>query len=297
MLKQPLILIDGNNLGYRVFWTHKTLVSRNQNTGLLYGFFRSLISFRKEWPDNPMVVVWDFGGSFRRKREAQEAVDKGLIASGYKANRPKELTEEMECIFEQLDEMRQALKLTNVYQAQVKGYEADDIIYTYVIANQRRQGQTVVITSDQDFYQLLFPGVKIFDAMKKENWSRERFVEEFGFQPELWVDVGGLAGDSSDNIPGVAGWGLVWANKYVQQYGDLDSILTALKNKEKRGKKEQDLLDHEVQARLSKSLKKMDFVPDLPKLRKLELPNLEALKSYFLEHSFASLLKDAEKLA
>jgi len=287
-----VLLIDGNNLAHRVHWTHKHLTCDDMPVSLLYGFFRSLVSFKKKFPAHLCVVVWD-GGYKRREAESKKAVNEGIIPSGYKENREEEPPPEVEDLFKQMPLLKEALKLVRVLQVRVDGVEADDIINTY--AQQNNGGETVIVTSDQDFYQLLSDSVIIFDAMKNNYWTKESFVDTYGFDPKLWVDCGALMGDSSDNIHGVPGIGEKWATKFVKQFGDIDGVLKGLAEKKKRGKKEQAVLDNEPRLRLAKSLKKMDEIDNLPAFRcrpREKGPLLE----WFSRLRFESLKMDAWRL-
>lgn len=292
-----LLLIDANNLCHRVHWAHRTLMYRNRAVGCLYGFFRSLISFRKKYPDAFIAVVWDHK-SKRRLAESKAGVEKGVIPGYYKENRDtREKPEGYEAMKAQMLELHdEALPLVKVFQVEVEDYEADDVIYTYALKHKKRGGRVIVVSSDQDFLQLLDEDVYVFDAMKDILWSRKRFLMEFGFEPELWVDVGALKGDKSDNIFGVDGWGPVTANKYVSQYGTVDQIVEAVRAKSKKTKKEQVLLDSGERLALARSLKAMDVVPEVPKLRFVRRYLAEPVEAYFIENRFASLLKDVHRL-
>jgi len=291
-----LLLIDANNLCHRVHWTHKDLTYKGTPVSVLYGFFRSLISFKKRFPDCFTVVVWD-GGSKRRKEESKKAVEQKIIPSHYKANRKKEeISEELQCIFDQVDILKKVLLKVRVFQVSIEGYEADDIIHTYARQNSKAGGESVIITSDHDFYQLLDENTCIYDAMKQETWTQELFESIYGFAPALWVDVGAIAGDNSDNIHGVEGWGEKTASKYVKEFGEAEAVIEGIRSKKKRGKKEEKLLASIDRIKLAKSLKKMDMVPDVPRLRFKCKFEVGEIKQWFVQNRFASLLKDAWRL-
>jgi len=306
MSKGPkLLLIDGNNMAHRVYWTNKELSHQGRSTGLIYGFFKQLVSLHKHWEDYFRIIVWD-GGYERRLRESEEAVKQGLIPSAYKATRHKneedmdaDELQKLEDIHEQIAVVREGLKLTRCLQVRMEGVEADDILYSYAKHNLKWNGDSIIVSSDQDFYQALDDGIRIYDAMKKEIWTKERFTVEMGFDPELWVDAGAIMGEvgaSKDNIHGVDGWGPVTAVKYVRKYGDVDAIIAALQEKKKRGKREETFLNSIPRLRLAKSLKAMDDIPDLPKPRVLRRLTKEELEKFFLKFGFASLLKDIWRL-
>jgi len=295
-----LLLVDGTNLCFREFFSKKGLKHKGRATDVLFGVFKSLISYHKKWPEHFRIVCWE-GGYARRLAESEEAVEKGLIPSSYKQNRRDAAAEpdpkvDLEPLFEQIDILEdELLPKTKTMQARIKGYEADDVIHSYADWAVRHGGEAVIISSDQDFYQCLQRGVQVFDARAQELWTHERFVKEFDFSPELWVDKGAIEGEvgpSKDNIFGVDGWGPVNACKYVCQFGDIDAILEVLREKKKRGKREEVFLEQEERLRLAKSLKRMDIIPDLPMPRVKHVANKKDIEKMFIEYGFASLLKE-----
>lgn len=298
MSKPKLLLIDGNNLCFREFFSKKSLTHKGKSVDVLFGVFKSLASYHKKWPDHFRIVAWE-GGYTRRLQESEEAVEAGLIPSSYKQNRRDKAAEEdpeIEPLFEQMDVLDTLLASTKTMQVRVEGYEADDVIHSYARLAVKYGGEAVIVSSDKDFYQCLCDGVSVYDARARELWTRERFEKEFTFSPELWVDKGAIEGEvgpSKDNIFGVDGWGPVYACRYVSQYGDIDAIIEALQSKKKRGKREDTFLDQEERLRLAKSLKRMDEIPQLPKPRIMHQVTEKDVKQMFIEWGFASLLKDA----
>jgi len=128
-----------------------------------------------------------------------------------------------------------------------------------------------------------------------------------GFHPSKWVDVGGLCGDSGDNIHGVMGVGPVNATKLIKEYGSFEGVFEGLrakakvaqesgKKKDQLGKKEQAILDQEAVARLALSLKRMDDVPDAPRIRDYSRKDPQTLRKWMASLGFVSLLKDADAL-
>ena len=316
-----LLLIDGSNLCHRVFWANRELSFEGSPVGAIYGFFKSLISLRKKYPEHFMIIAWD-SRSKRRMEESTKAVENGLIPFAYKENRKdrnEEISEELESLFAQMDTIREGLKLVKILQVRMSGYEADDVIYTYV--NQNKGNENVVITSDKDYYQMLYANVKVIDAMKQETWTEERFEMEYGFSPDKWVEVGSLCGDTSDGIHGIAGWGEKTAIKYIIKHGNRDNVIQAIKEESERldseyatkvakaeekgkkppkkkelKKKEQCLLDSLEIIELANSLKQMDIVPFVPRIRLVDSYDHKNLEEYFLKYNFGSLLKDVRFL-
>lgn len=299
-----LLLIDGNNMCHRVFWTHQELQHQGRHTGVLFGFFRQLIFLRKKFPDHFPIVAWDAGYD-RRKKVSVQGVADGIIPSSYKEQREAardaaddKRKEELEDLRTQMRQLRdEVLPLVRCRQARVKGEEADDIIYTYCQRAKEWGGSAVVVSSDRDFYQVLGIGdcVSIFDAMKEETWTRERFELEFGINPALWVDVGSFQGDSGDNIFGVDGWGPKTSLDYVRKYGNTDAVIAAVQALPKKSKKEQKLLESIPRIRMARYLKAMAMVPDVP-MPACGPKEKEPLYQAFLDLGFVSLLQDIKLL-
>lgn len=295
-----LLLIDGTNLCFREFFSKKNLSHKGRAVDVLYGVFKSLTSYHKKWPDHFRIVAWE-GGYARRLAESEAAVEAGLIPSSYKQNRrdkaaDPDQTVDLEPLFEQMAILEELLAKTKTMQARIKGYEADDVLHSYAEWASRHDGEAIIVSSDQDFYQCIRPNVQVYDARSKELWTYERFLTEFGWEPDLWVDKGAIEGEigpSKDNIFGVDGWGPVTACKYVTEYGDIDAIREAILAKKKRGKKEEVYLEQEERLRLAKSLKRMDIIDDLPMPRIKRKVTKEEVDAVFLEFGFASLLKES----
>lgn len=303
-----LLLIDGTNLCFREFFSAKNLKYKGKNVDVLFGVFKSLASFHKKWPDHFRIIAWE-GGYARRLAESEAGVEAGLCPETYKENRRRKAAEpdpdpkfDMESLFEQMDQLKdEALPLTKTLQVRVKGFEADDVLNTYADYATRHNGDAIIISSDQDFYQCLNDNVKVFDARGKETWTLERFETEFGYHPKLWLDKGAIEGEvgaSKDNIFGVPGWGPKTANQYVAQFGDCDAIREAIleKPEKKRGKREKVYLEQFERLMLAKSLKRMDIVPEVPRPRIRKELSEKELKQFFVEYGFMSLMKDAWRL-
>lgn len=304
-----LLLIDGNNMSHRVFWTHKELRHGSRYTGVLFGFFRQLIFLRKRFPDHFFVIAWD-GGYARRKAESIKAKEAGIVPEYYKEAREKAKAEaakdpkkaaEIEILHTQMDQLAdEALPLIRCVQARRQGVEGDDLLFSYCKYVHKWNGKAVAVSSDQDFFQMLSvgPEISVYDAMKEELYTAERFQMEFNYAPNLYVDYGALVGEvgpSADNIFGVDGWGPKTAGDYIRQYGSYENIVEAVKAKTKRSKKEQTLLESEQRFLLARSLKSMDDIPDIPRV-KCEPKDSQALYNKFIELGFMSLLKDVKSL-
>ena len=164
--------------------------------------------------DNLAVIFDTASKSFRNE-----------IYANYKANR----SDAPEDLIPQFSLIREATRAFNIPYIELKGYEADDIIATYA-KRAESVGWTVdIISSDKDLMQLVNDKIKMIDPMKMTNIGREEVFKKFGVYPDKVVDVQALAGDSTDNIPGVPGIGIKTAAELINQYGNLESLLKGQK--------------------------------------------------------------------
>lgn len=291
-----LLLIDGNNLCYRMFHSPQArLTNKGHAVGVMFGFFKSLVSLHKTFPDHFRIIAWE-GGYARRLQESEQAVKDGIIPDVYKGNRSREITPEVEDFRAQRALLREALQHVRCMQVTVDKYEADDVIYSYCQEAIKYKGEAVIVSSDHDFYQCLAPGITIHDAMKQETWTSERFDLEYNMNPSQWLEMAALEGETGDNIYGIDGWGPVTARKYIREFGTAEAVVEAVKAKSNRNKKEEALLVQESRIRLAKSLKKMDMVPSLPKPRPPKSYSATEMETFLLDVGFASLLKEIPRL-
>jgi len=302
-MNNKLVLIDANNLAHRFFWRFQrekresgsNLHYGNKETSVIFSFLRELILIEKRYPKSEKIMIWD-GGCMRRKAETAKAVESGLIESGYKSGRKEMEEADKESFNTQVAHLQtDILPNIAIMQVLIRGFEGDDVINTY--AQKYPEREIVIISSDRDFYQCLDDKVIIADLMKDEVWTRERFINEYGFNPNHYVDYGALVGEGSggDNIPGVKGCGDVSAKKLVKAYGSVGEILKALAVKEKRSKLEETVLNSVDIIALSYSLKRMDVlnVPDVV----VEKKNPELVKKMLIEWGCVSILKHTDILS
>jgi len=291
------LFIDGNHLLHRNAHVHSDLTFNNEPTGAMYGFFNSLGKIKREFPTHHVVIAWDMGHK-RRDEESIEGVKQKIIPEPYKGNRMKneDATPEIDLIRWQINRqwnpLREGLKYTSCQQVQKKGYEADDVIATYVMNS---SSDTIIVTSDKDYYQLLEPGIVIRDDHHDKVVTFEEYKEEFGLSaPQQWIDVGALTGDSGDNIFGVDGIGIKTACKLIIEHKSLDNLLKYLKEQKAKGvvlpKRHAAILEFEERVLLAFSLKRMDDnIPDLPSLERNCGKNEELLQ-FFNRYGFESLI-------
>jgi len=247
MARRPrLFLIDGHALAYRshfAFIRNPLINSKGQNTSAIYGFVLSVLRLMEEHAPDRIAVVFDSPEPTFRHEEFPD----------YKATREK-MPDEMAEQLPILDEVVEALGLPSV---RCPGYEADDVIGTLARRAEKAGWDTWIVSGDKDFTQLVSDHVKLLDPKKKSGQAevidREAVEERFGVPPEKVVDVLGLMGDSSDNIPGVPGVGEKTAIELVKTYGSLEAALehaSEVKNKRVR----EGLLAGREKGRLSKDL-------------------------------------------
>jgi len=288
-----LFLVDGYALIYRAFFaliSRPLTTSKGENTSASWGIANFLrLLFTNHHPDY-LGWVHDSGLSFRHERYP-----------AYKATREK-LTEELQSDFDRgMDRICQILDAYRIPILALPGYEADDVIGTLVARGVEAGVNTIVVSGDKDFQQLVRPGVWLLNpgrggsANVEEHWvGVENADERLGIAPEFVTDYLALVGDSSDNIPGVRGIGDKTAAELVRQYGHLESILDHAPEITKKRPREA-LLEHAENARLSKELVTIrDDLPvslDLESLR-VKDPDYQRLRDLFIELEFHSLARD-----
>ncbi len=144
-----------------------------------------------------------------------------------------------------------------------RAIEADDLIASYAREIVDAGGDVTIVSSDKDLMQLVRPGVVMLDAMKAKKIGRDEVIEKFGVPPDSVVDVQSLAGDSTDNVPGVPGIGVKTAAELIKEYGDLDTLL-ARAGEIKQPKRREKLIEFADQARVSRELVRLkDDVPEM----------------------------------
>jgi len=207
-----LYLVDGSSYLYRSFYAVKGL--RNKEglpTNAVFGFLNMILKILKAKSPSHMAVAFDTRTpTFRHERYPE-----------YKAHRDK-LPEELEI---QIPYIKEALRLLGVPILEMEGFEADDILGTLARETADSGGEAVLVASDKDFFQLLSDGIRMWDTMKDTEIAPEHIRERFGVEPSRVLEVMGLMGDASDNIPGVPGVGEKTAVKLIQEYGSIERIL------------------------------------------------------------------------
>src|SRR6202451_811639 len=171
----------------------------------------------------------------------------------YKAHRP----DPPDDLKPQFGLIRQAVHAFDLPCLEQKGFEADDLIATYVRQTCEAGATATIVSSDKDLMQLVNDGVIMFDTMKDKKIGRAEVIEKFGVPPDKVIEVQALIGDSTDNVPGVPGIGVKTAAQLIGEYGDLETLLQRA-GEIKQDKRRQSLIENAEKARLSKKLVTLD---------------------------------------
>ena len=207
-----LYLIDGHNVLYRTFFGVPRLTAPDGTpTNVVLGVARILLKILREERPDAVVAVFD----------SREPTPRHAIFPEYKANRLK-TPEDLAAQIPVVDEMIDAL---GVCRLSVAGAEADDIIGTLSRRAEERGIDVVIVSSDKDMYQLVSPRVKVRDGLKEHTVGEAQVEEVFGVPPGKVADLLALAGDPSDNVPGVPGIGEKTASELIRDFGSLDAVL------------------------------------------------------------------------
>ncbi|AWL10528.1 DNA-directed DNA polymerase [Saliniradius amylolyticus] len=256
VMDKPLILVDGSSYLFRAYHAMPNLTNKDgEPTGAVYGVVNMLRSLIKEYQPSHMAVVFDAKGKTFRDD----------IYSEYKAHRPP-MPDDLRQQIEPLHNIVQAMGLPMLV---IDGVEADDVIGTLARQASEQGLATLISTGDKDLAQLVDEHVTLINTMTNTKLDRQGVIDKFGIPPELVIDYLALKGDSSDNIPGVAGVGDKSALAMLNGIGGLDKIyanLDAIASLEFRGAKSmaKKMQDNEDNARLSYELATIKTDVNLP---------------------------------
>lgn len=244
--KAPLVLVDGSSYLYRAFHALPPLVtSSGSPTGAIKGVIAMMRRMMKDFPDSPIVVIFDAKGKTFRDDLYVE----------YKSHRPP-MPDDLRLQIEPIHKIIEAMGLPMLV---IDGVEADDVIGTLAVTAASQQRNVVISTGDKDMAQLVGPCVSLINTMTNTHMDRQGVVDKFGIPPELIIDYLALVGDKSDNIPGVPGVGAKTALAILQGIGGLVDIYKDVKkiaDLEFRGAKNipEKMLEHKELADLSYKL-------------------------------------------
>lgn len=284
--RPTVYLIDGSAYIYRAFFALPALNnSKGLQTNAVYGFTTTLMKIIREHQPQGVAVAFDEAGPTLR-HETYKA---------YKAQRPP-MPEGMSAQIPLIHRVVEALNIPVVRHA---GYEADDLIGTLAVQAERAGYDVVIVTGDKDMFQLLTPHVRIYDPVKSKWIGEAECRERFGVEPARVVEVMGLMGDSTDNIPGVRGIGEKTATKLIAQFGTIEELLRRVE--EVTPARIKALLTEQAEnARLSRTLAMIETrspVEFHPGHYQLKPANQEQFADLLRELEFTTLLKNLQPSA
>lgn len=268
---KKLLLIDGNSIMNRAFYGimgNKMLMTNDgKYTNAIYGFLAIMFKAKEDISPEYMAVAFDLKAPTARHK----------MYEGYKANRkgmPEELSMQMPII-------KDVLRAMNITIIEKEGYEGDDILGTLAKRGEREGLDVTILSGDRDTFQLTSDKITIRIPRTKmgkteiDNFDKAKVIENYGVMPESLIDVKGLMGDSSDNIPGVPGIGEKTALLLIKEYRTIENLYEKLEKNEAisiKGKTKEKLLEHKGLAILSKELGTINVeVPIEEKIDSLEI--------------------------
>ncbi|MEO6966929.1 MAG: DNA polymerase I [Rhodanobacteraceae bacterium] len=279
-----LTLIDGSSYLYRAFHALPPLTNpAGEPTGALYGVVNMLRAALNAQPDYAAFVQDASGPTFRDE-----------LYEAYKANRAP-MPDDLRAQVEPMLEIVAALGFPIL---RVAGVEADDVIGTLAMQAAADGIDVTVSTGDKDFAQLVGPRITLVNTMTGSVLDRERVIEKFCVPPERVIDLLALMGDSVDNIPGVEKCGPKTAAKWLNEYGDLDAVIT--RADEVGGKIGENLRRALSQLPLSRQLAtiKTDVaLPFAPRELALRARDTDALRALYTRYAFTAALKELDRVA
>jgi DNA polymerase-1 len=283
--KTPLVaLIDGSNYIYRAFYAIPLLTnSKGFPTNAIYGFTNMLLKLMRDLKPDYIVMTFDLKGPTTRHGEFED----------YKATR-KPMPDDL---IPQIPFIKEVVRGFSICVLEKQGTEADDIIGTLTVRANERGWRTAIISGDKDLMQLVDENVTMIDTMKDKIYDAAAVKEKFGVGPDKVVEILGLMGDTSDNIPGVPGIGPKTAQRLIEEYGSVEEVIKNAENL-KNVKLRESFRQHAEQARLSRQLanirKDIEIDFDFQDAAARE-PDKETLSKLFSEFEFSSLLQEIKR--
>ncbi|WP_337607153.1 DNA polymerase I [Mitsuokella jalaludinii] len=287
--QKRFLVLDGSSLIFRAFYALPGLSdSYGQPTGAIFGFSNMLTKLMAEQQPDLMVLAFDKSRhTFRTERYAD-----------YKGTRDKTPEE----LLSQFPLLREFAANMGIPFLEKDNYEADDIIGTLATQAAAKGYDVRVITGDRDALQLVRPNLRVLLTKKGiseiKDYDTAAFEEEYGFEPLKLIDLKGLMGDTSDNIPGVPGVGPKTASKLLLAYGSVENVLAHVG--EVSGKKlKENLQTYADQARLSKELATIELhVPDLAFAEEdyRIQPDMEKMQAFCDDHELRAVWRNFERL-
>lgn len=287
MTKEKLLLLDGNSLAYRAFFALPLLTNdQGIHTNAVYGFTTMLQKILEEEKPTKMLVAFDAGKTTFRHS----------TYSDYKGGRQKTPPE----LSEQFPYLRKLLDAYRIKQYELDLYEADDIIGTLSKEADEQKLEVIIVSGDKDLTQLASDNTTVYITRKGitdiEHYTPSHIEEKYGLTPHQIIDMKGLMGDSSDNIPGVPGVGEKTAIKLLKQYPTIEELFQHI-DEVSGAKLKEKLAANEEQAKMSKELATINRQAPIDiKIEELnyEGPDVDTLFSLWQDLSFKSLIQKSE---
>ncbi len=276
-------LVDGSGYIFRAFHALPPLTRADGTpVNAVLGFTTMLMKLISETDADHIAVIFDAArGSFRNE-----------IYGDYKANRPPPPDE----LIPQFGLIREATRAFNMPAVEMPGYEADDLIATYARLAKAAGADVTIVSSDKDLMQLINDRVRMFDPIKNKPIGAAEVEEKFGVGPDRVVEVQALAGDSTDNVPGVPGIGVKTAAELIKTYGDVENLL-AHAAEIKQPKRREAIVQNADKARISRRLVllKNDIAVDHPLASfARRQPDRDVLMAFLKENQFRSVIARLE---
>ncbi|MDD5344807.1 MAG: DNA polymerase, partial [Smithella sp.] len=280
--RTPLVaLVDGSNYIYRAFYGLPLLTnSKGFPTNAIYGFTNMLLKLKRDLKPDYIVVTFDLKGPTTRHGEFED----------YKATR-KPMPDDL---IPQIPFIKDVVRGFSICVLEKQGIEADDLIGTLTVLANEKGWRTAIISGDKDLMQLVGENVTMIDTMKDKTYDAAAVKEKFGVGPDKVVEILGLMGDTSDNIPGVPGIGPKTAQRLIEEYGSVEEVIKNSENL-RNVKLRESFRQYAEQARLSRQLanirKDVEIDFDIQDAAVRE-PDKEVLSKLFSEFEFSSLLQE-----
>lgn len=283
-MTKKVCLVDGSGYIFRAFYGLPMMTNpEGVPVNAVYGFTSMFLKLTSKIKCDYCLVLFDA----KRKNFRNE------IFPEYKATR-KETPEEL---IPQFAIIHDAVDALNLNHLQMEGFEADDLIATYAKLAEEKGYEAVVVSADKDLMQLIRPGVEFYDPMKDKFFTPDDVKEKFGVFPDKVIEVQALAGDTTDNIPGIPGIGLKTAAELINQFGSLENVLNQAAEI-KQNKRRETLMANRENAEISLQL--VTLRNDVPVEHNIEeykcrRPEINKLKEFADKHDFRSLKPRLER--
>ena len=283
--QKRLFIVDGNSYAYRSYYAIKNLTtSKGLSVNALFGFARLLFKIHKQYKPEYVAIAFDTKHPTWRHKELES----------YKAQRqptPEDLIVQFSLI-------KELIKAFNIKAFELEGYEADDILMYLTRLGEKKGIPVTILTGDKDMLQLVNKNVRVMSVHKDDYfYTPEKVKEKYGVTPEQMIDYLALAGDSSDNIPGVPGVGEKTAMALLAKFNSLDGVLKHAETIEKEGLKKK-ITENKGLAILSRKLATLVEPPIKLNIEdlKIPVPDAKALFAFLSLYEFGSMSREAREL-